>query len=205
MPTLKENCRARAISSKAEKRASCEIGEASFRVYYGTTGAAVPFIWESQPGTPKHPIFRTSRIENDDYIPPLTPPPSYTTSSLTLGHTSRKCRKSRIFDVIFSLVSRKNSDVTPTSTLMSSSSLSSISSTRLGERKSVKNKCHRRNVSFSSFGAKSPLFGEEDHNSNNNNMGSPNSRVMCMGFKKKYQGCYSMQDMKNAILCIRGH
>ncbi|ESW21865.1 hypothetical protein PHAVU_005G105700 [Phaseolus vulgaris] len=31
---------------------------------------AVPFVWESQPGTPKYTFFH-------DTFPPLTPPPSY--------------------------------------------------------------------------------------------------------------------------------
>ncbi|KAI3705001.1 hypothetical protein L1987_75231 [Smallanthus sonchifolius] len=47
------------------------VGE-SFRVlYYGSAAAgSVPFMWESQPGTPKHALTESS-------LPPLTPPPSY--------------------------------------------------------------------------------------------------------------------------------
>ncbi|XP_047061685.1 YLP motif-containing protein 1-like [Lolium rigidum] len=44
----------------------------SFRVYYGVASAgAVPFLWESQPGTPKNDAA------SDATMPPLTPPPSY--------------------------------------------------------------------------------------------------------------------------------
>jgi hypothetical protein len=44
----------------------------SFRVYYGVASAgAVPFLWESQPGTPK------KDAASDATMPPLTPPPSY--------------------------------------------------------------------------------------------------------------------------------
>ncbi|KAL6848126.1 hypothetical protein ACP4OV_022254 [Aristida adscensionis] len=44
----------------------------SFRVYYGVASAgSVPFLWESQPGTPKNDAVST------DTLPPLTPPPSY--------------------------------------------------------------------------------------------------------------------------------
>ncbi|KAE8662767.1 saposin B domain-containing family protein [Hibiscus syriacus] len=48
----------------------------SFRVYYGGLPGAVPFTWESQPGTPKYTFSDTS-------IPPLTPPPSYYSKSTT--------------------------------------------------------------------------------------------------------------------------
>ncbi|KAE9591949.1 hypothetical protein Lalb_Chr19g0124091 [Lupinus albus] len=41
------------------------ISYPSFRV-----AVAIPFVWESQPGTPKYTF-------SDDTIPPLTPPPSY--------------------------------------------------------------------------------------------------------------------------------
>uniref|UniRef100_A0A6N2K8M8 Uncharacterized protein n=1 Tax=Salix viminalis TaxID=40686 RepID=A0A6N2K8M8_SALVM len=42
----------------------------SFRVYHGGVSVAVPFVWESQPGTPKHTFC-------EKIPPPLTPPPSY--------------------------------------------------------------------------------------------------------------------------------
>ncbi|EAY72678.1 hypothetical protein OsI_00544 [Oryza sativa Indica Group] len=46
----------------------------SFRVYYGVASAgSVPFLWESQPGTPKNAM-------SDAVLPPLTPPPSYYTA-----------------------------------------------------------------------------------------------------------------------------
>uniref|UniRef100_A0A0D9Y3Q9 Uncharacterized protein n=1 Tax=Oryza glumipatula TaxID=40148 RepID=A0A0D9Y3Q9_9ORYZ len=46
----------------------------SFRVYYGVASAGtVPFLWESQPGTPKNAM-------SDAVLPPLTPPPSYYTA-----------------------------------------------------------------------------------------------------------------------------
>ncbi|KAL2555843.1 uncharacterized protein Fot_00582 [Forsythia ovata] len=45
--------------------------EASFKVlYYGGAAGAVPFMWESQPGTPKQSF-------SDAPLPPLKPPPSY--------------------------------------------------------------------------------------------------------------------------------
>ncbi|XP_011653717.1 uncharacterized protein LOC105435254 [Cucumis sativus] len=47
----------------------------SSRIYYGGLAGAVPFVWESQPGTPIHRF-------SDDLTPPLTPPPSYFSDSL---------------------------------------------------------------------------------------------------------------------------
>ncbi|CAK8537938.1 unnamed protein product [Lathyrus sativus] len=38
--------------------------------YHGNKFASIPFVWESQPGTPKH-------RSNANSLPPLTPPPSY--------------------------------------------------------------------------------------------------------------------------------
>ena len=47
------------------------IAVPSFRVYYGVASAGSgPFLWESQPGTPKSSPSAAA-------LPPLTPPPSY--------------------------------------------------------------------------------------------------------------------------------
>ncbi|XP_073157853.1 uncharacterized protein [Henckelia pumila] len=46
----------------------------SFRVYYGDVSGAVPFVWETCPGTPKHTL---ADKYYSNYAPPLTPPPSY--------------------------------------------------------------------------------------------------------------------------------
>ncbi|KZV17578.1 hypothetical protein F511_37136 [Dorcoceras hygrometricum] len=57
----------------------------SFRVlYYGDVSGAVPFVWETCPGTPKHTAF-----PHNLSIPPLTPPPSYYTSSSNNGSMNR--------------------------------------------------------------------------------------------------------------------
>ncbi|XP_038882810.1 uncharacterized protein LOC120073955 [Benincasa hispida] len=47
----------------------------SSRIYYGGLAGAVPFVWESQPGTPIHRF-------SDDLTPTLTPPPSYFSDSV---------------------------------------------------------------------------------------------------------------------------
>ncbi|KAM3234189.1 hypothetical protein P3L10_019548 [Capsicum annuum] len=46
------------------------VHTSNVEVYYGNAPLAIPFKWESQPGTPKVKILETP-------LPPLTPPPSY--------------------------------------------------------------------------------------------------------------------------------
>ncbi|XAR66010.1 hypothetical protein NMG60_11012045 [Bertholletia excelsa] len=59
------------FSRLLSRESSNTKAEASFRVlYYGGAAGSVPFVWESQPGTPRNPFFFSS-------LPPLTPPPSY--------------------------------------------------------------------------------------------------------------------------------
>ncbi|XP_057781186.1 uncharacterized protein LOC130999617 [Salvia miltiorrhiza] len=68
-------------------------GEASFRaLYYGGAAGTVPFLWESQPGTPKHKL-------SDGPLPPLTPPPQHQSSPL--ASPSMKKKHSKIFNSIF--------------------------------------------------------------------------------------------------------
>ncbi|KAK3022931.1 hypothetical protein RJ639_046749 [Escallonia herrerae] len=65
------------------------MANSSLEVYYGGSSVAVPFTWESQPGTPK---FRS----RDTPLPPLTPPPS---SHSTPAKTPiKKHSKSSLFD-----------------------------------------------------------------------------------------------------------
>ncbi|CAL9137113.1 unnamed protein product, partial [Musa textilis] len=52
----------------------------SSRAYYGVATVAVPFVWESQPGTPKHSSSAAA-------MPPLTPPPSYSYSPMSTSST----------------------------------------------------------------------------------------------------------------------
>lgn len=91
------------------------LANTSSRVfYYAEKSIAIPFEWEAQPGTPKHPLCENS-------MPPLTPPPSYFSKSNT-----KKQRKSKfnIFSCIFPrLVDSRKS--THASSIWSSSSSSS--------------------------------------------------------------------------------
>ncbi|KAM0918894.1 hypothetical protein ACQ4PT_008611 [Festuca glaucescens] len=103
----------------------------SFRVYYGVASAgAVPFLWESQPGTPKNDAA------SDATMPPLTPPPSYYAAAKE-GARSRKAvgggKKVGILGFIlprFAMARRRTRPSgSPTSSFSSVSSSSSASST----------------------------------------------------------------------------
>ncbi|KAK4385258.1 hypothetical protein Sango_2649800 [Sesamum angolense] len=106
-----------------EKYSSSKQGEASFRVlYYGGAAGSVPFLWESQPGTPKHTF-------NDDPLPPLTPPPSYQSSPRPSPLQKKNSKNSRFFNSIFARApSRKIKASRSFSPPPSSSSSSSFSS-----------------------------------------------------------------------------
>ncbi|RDY07013.1 hypothetical protein CR513_08928, partial [Mucuna pruriens] len=92
--------------------------------YYGEKSVAVPFTWEAQPGTPKHPLSETS-------LPPLTPPPSYFSTSKS--HTAKR-GNTKSNNVLLSILprlivgSRKSRHVLQSSSWSPSSSSSSSSS-----------------------------------------------------------------------------
>ncbi|PON36000.1 hypothetical protein TorRG33x02_350250 [Trema orientale] len=93
----------------------------SCRVYYGEAAGAVPFVWESQPGTPKHTFEATS-------LPPLTPPPSYSTTN-NYSNSKSEGSKPRPF-LLLTTIFRKKPKTSGHNKLSqpSSSSLSSLSS-----------------------------------------------------------------------------
>lgn len=108
--------------SRLLSKESTAKGESSFRYYYcGGSSGSIPFVWESQPGTPKHKFSDTS-------LPPLTPPPSYQTN--THFKYLHKQSKSNFFHSIFPKISSKRITFSPsvlTSPSVSSSGLSSFS------------------------------------------------------------------------------
>lgn len=72
------------------KEAAAQLAVPSFRVYYPVASAgAVPFLWESQPGTPKNDSPSAAAL------PPLTPPPSYYSSAGRGGAGGRSSRTRR--------------------------------------------------------------------------------------------------------------
>lgn len=90
-------------------------------LYYGEASLAVPFMWEAQPGTPKHPLSETS-------LPPLTPPPSYYSNSKS--NTKGRNSKANIFSsILLRFAGSKKGHVSPSSSWSSSNSSLSAAST----------------------------------------------------------------------------
>ncbi|KAF7068648.1 hypothetical protein CFC21_074383 [Triticum aestivum] len=78
-PALRPNAAERGCGGDGRAASLSErssLTNASFRVYYSLRAGAVPFLWESAPGTPKRdaesPIRGAAML-----LPPLSPPPSY--------------------------------------------------------------------------------------------------------------------------------
>ncbi|RRT62752.1 hypothetical protein B296_00043226 [Ensete ventricosum] len=89
------------------------VANPSFRVYYGVASGAVPFQWESRPGTPKH-------ISSTDALPPLTPPPSYFYTPRS--KRSMKTCKSNFIRAMLPKLSLSKVHIWPSSSFPSSSS-----------------------------------------------------------------------------------
>lgn len=157
----------------------CSMANTSARVYYGIAPAAIPFMWESQPGTPKHTTSTTS-------IPPLTPPPSYLYTSKKM--ISNKYSKSNLLNTLFPQLTSRKPHVSPSS---SSSSYSASSSSS----PSKSSKSHRRNQ-LASPGSSFSSMGEID----DPGIGSPTSTLR-YGMTRRSN---SMVTMKTALLSILG-
>lgn len=122
----------------------------SFRVYYGGNSVAVPFVWEAKPGTPKHTkhIDFSLEEENKQYLPPLTPPPSYYLKQPKKVPSSvSKRSSSKTFLGLFSksMHRRKISSAS----LSSSSTLSCPSSSRLVSDSTMRSSTDGRSLSLS--------------------------------------------------------
>ena len=98
--------------------------------YHGGESASVPFVWESQPGTPKVRFRENS-------LPPLTPPPSYyqnATKKPTFNSKKNSSPKASLLRAIFPKRATRNKGCvppppeSPNSLSYSSSSSSSSSS-----------------------------------------------------------------------------
>ncbi|XP_047249425.1 uncharacterized protein LOC107877777 isoform X2 [Capsicum annuum] len=120
--------------SRLLSKESTGKGESSFRYYYcGGSSGSIPFVWESQPGTPKHKFSDTS-------LPPLTPPPSYQTNAHL--KSLQKQSKSNFFLSIFPKISSKRITFSPS--VLTSSSVSSSCSSSFS-MSSVQNSCNNSN------------------------------------------------------------
>ncbi|KAI5326051.1 hypothetical protein L3X38_035125 [Prunus dulcis] len=155
----------------------------SFKVYYGGLAGSVPFIWESQPGTPKHTF-------SDDPIPPLTPPPSYYSNSFQ--KPTKKHSRSNLLHTLFPKISlNKKTHVpsSPSSHSSPSSSLFSSSDSSMHVPVSTR-KFHGRRSRFSS---RSSSFDSTGDFEEEEDAGSPTS-TLCFRFSRvtsgRNRGCH---------------
>ncbi|KAK1398122.1 hypothetical protein POM88_007985 [Heracleum sosnowskyi] len=107
------------------------IANPSFR----GVSVAVPFNWETQPGTPKHKLFS----DHSSLPPTLTPPPSYSYFQNPTC-SSKKHSKAKLLNILFLRMMRLMKGTThitmsPASPSSSSSSLSSSSIPSEGKSK----------------------------------------------------------------------
>ncbi|KAL2899964.1 Lipoyl synthase [Bienertia sinuspersici] len=151
------------------------IANPSFRVYYGEISVAVPFVWEAKPGTPKHTkhdsTFSNEEHQNKDYLPPLTPPPSYylKQSQNLPSNDTKKFSSTKIFLGLFpKRMHRRQISSTSSS---SSSTLSCPSSSIANKRRTMS-----RTGSLFDF----IVNGQEDEDDKEEDMKSPKS-VLCFG------------------------
>jgi hypothetical protein len=112
------------------------IANPSFRVYYGGASGAVPFLWESQPGTPKNPIY-------DKTLPPLTPPPSYFSNLKSNKTPKRSTSKPNLITTILPKLSLRKSQSHSSVSTVSSSSTSPTSSNSSFSPASAGPQCRR--------------------------------------------------------------
>ncbi|XP_027352822.1 uncharacterized protein LOC113863438 [Abrus precatorius] len=114
---------------------------------------AVPFVWESQPGTPKYTFY-------EETLPPLTPPPSYYFNSITATKNKplKKRSKSNLLSSLFTKLHLKKTTLSPSS--LSSFSSPSFSSLSSSDSSHVVLKLGRRR--FLSFGSSFDFRGVDD-------------------------------------------
>ncbi|XP_039046109.1 uncharacterized protein LOC120186165 [Hibiscus syriacus] len=170
----------------------------SSKVYYGGASVAIPFDWESHPGTPKHP-------SSDTVLRPLAPPPSYHSSMKSKPMTKKSLKPSTVLGSIFRklIAPRKNHASSPSASLSwsplhgSSSSFSSFMNRKI---------LHRRRSYFSCSCPRSHIHNcMDDDDGDDNRIRSP-VPTLCFGFKAKprnqieFKGSQSMTKMKKALL-----
>ncbi|KAI3458440.1 hypothetical protein Pfo_015103 [Paulownia fortunei] len=178
-----------------EKYNSSKQGEASFRVlYYGGATGSVPFLWESQPGTPKHTL-------SDNPLPPLTPPPSYQSSPRANPLQKKNSKNSKFFNSIFPRVPSKKINASPLFSPPPSSS-SSFSSSYSIPSTPFNNNFKIRSRSTFDF-----RLDEEEYEPGTN---SPTS-TLCFGPRsgspsRRVRGySYPIKSVKKVVLSIVGH
>ncbi|GMN40518.1 hypothetical protein TIFTF001_009741 [Ficus carica] len=161
-------------------------------LYYGRRPGSVPFLWESEPGTPKS----KSHGDDDNSIvlrPPLTPPPSYYFNSHKNNAINKRPRASNLLNTLFpkkinnfSLNKKTpnyNINTSPNS-FWSSSENSSMLVSLTGSDSSSAAAAGFRGRSgasrFSSSSSSTSFDWRGDHEENHHEVGSPNS-TLCFG------------------------
>ncbi|KAL8517104.1 hypothetical protein ACS0TY_015358 [Phlomoides rotata] len=163
----------------------------SFRVYYGDVSSAVPFTWETRPGTPKHVSSENS------HIPPLTPPPSYYTNKLT-NSSSKTSRSKLIFhNLLRRMNPKKYQFAAPNSRSSSSLSWSSSSQSSFSDPLSTPAYVRKRRR-FSSWGSSVSNFDDRAAAA----MDDRRASKTCFGIGNG--GGYSAVVVKKALLSIVG-
>ncbi|CAK8538380.1 unnamed protein product [Lathyrus sativus] len=165
--------------SRLKSKEASSANTSSRILYYGETSIAIPFVWEEQPGTPKHPLSQIS-------ILPLTPPPSFYSKK---SNTNKK-RKSKIN--VFSCIlprlvgSRKTTHSHASSTSTSTSSTLSQSSS-----------------------SSSSLYSYSMRDNNHGSFSSSCSSTIVSSLLKqkgsnRIRGCYPIGKIKNATISHGG-
>jgi Protein of unknown function (DUF688) len=114
------------------REAISELSNPSFRVYYGKASGSVPFLWESQPGTPKHPSTTTASTKDQHVFPPLTPPPSY--FSYSESSSKKKTKSHNLLHIILPKLNLRRLNSSYRSWSSSSCSSSEPSSPAVGQK-----------------------------------------------------------------------
>jgi hypothetical protein len=162
--------------------------------YHVGASVAVPFTWESQPGTPKIK-FR------ENPLPPLTPPPSYSYNNPK--RPTKKLSKYNLLDSIFPKRSTRkaNLPVSPASSSSSSSQLSSSWSATYSVPSSPtkvsksRGSCHGKSSSPRQyFDSRKTMLDHLDDQDRGNECESPVS-TLCFGLGRGSsagsRGCYA--------------
>lgn len=186
------------------KLLSRDSSKSSFRVYYGDVSSAVPFNWETRPGTPKH------NFADNSQIPPLTPPPSYYTSSL--DKSSKSSSRSKL--LLHSLLRRMNpsskraaaaaAEVShSSSSSLSSLSWSSSSHSSFSDPLSTPSYVRKRRR-YSSWGSSFDERGAAADDRHDDDVVRSSRLCFGIGAGEKGRGGYSVFVVRKALLSIVG-
>lgn len=147
------------------------MANSSCRIYYGGASGAVPFMWESTPGTPKHNFA-------DNSVPPLTPPPSYYSTSKSKSTYKRSAKQNPLSFIFSKLISQnsKKSHVLP------SSSMSSTSTSPFLSPSNMKNSKSRNQPFFLCLTSPIHIIDDEEDDGNyNEHRIKPPAPTLCYG------------------------